>query len=152
MINKDLGKYLAQKNGNEILVWSWNNPTPPHIHHPETDPQRSLCTRSPSFYSGIVLPVHMDMHPLQMSFTSYPCARCIVALELIPRSLATPASLRHMPLLPPLLTYVCPPFPPPTLLTSLSTSVDSPSLVLPILLHFLEPIPSPASLNLRPIP
>ena len=26
MINKDVRKKLARKNGNEILIWSWNNP------------------------------------------------------------------------------------------------------------------------------
>ena len=26
MINKDVRKYLARKNGNEILIWSRNNP------------------------------------------------------------------------------------------------------------------------------
>ena len=25
MINKDLRKSLARKNGNDILIWSWNN-------------------------------------------------------------------------------------------------------------------------------
>ena len=24
MINKDVQKYLARKNGNEILIWNWN--------------------------------------------------------------------------------------------------------------------------------
>ena len=26
MINKDVLKSLARKNGNEIIIWSWNNP------------------------------------------------------------------------------------------------------------------------------
>ena len=26
MINKDLRKSLARKNGNEIIIWGWNNP------------------------------------------------------------------------------------------------------------------------------
>ena len=26
IINKDVSKYLARKNGNEILIWRWNNP------------------------------------------------------------------------------------------------------------------------------
>ena len=26
MINKDVRKFLAHKNGNEILIWSWNKP------------------------------------------------------------------------------------------------------------------------------
>ena len=26
MINRNLRKSLAHKNGNEILIWSWNNP------------------------------------------------------------------------------------------------------------------------------
>ena len=26
MINKDVRKSLARKNGNEILIWIWNNP------------------------------------------------------------------------------------------------------------------------------
>ena len=26
MINKDVRKYLACKNGNAILIWRWNNP------------------------------------------------------------------------------------------------------------------------------
>ena len=26
MINKYVGKSLARKNVNEILIWSWNNP------------------------------------------------------------------------------------------------------------------------------
>ena len=26
MIDKDVGKSLARKNGNEILIWIWNNP------------------------------------------------------------------------------------------------------------------------------
>ena len=26
MINKNLRKYLASRNGNEIIIWSWNNP------------------------------------------------------------------------------------------------------------------------------
>ena len=26
IINKDAHKYLARKNGNEILIWTWNKP------------------------------------------------------------------------------------------------------------------------------
>ena len=26
MINKNLHKYLSRKNGNEIFIWTWNNP------------------------------------------------------------------------------------------------------------------------------
>ena len=26
MINKDVCKYLARKDGNESLIWSWSNP------------------------------------------------------------------------------------------------------------------------------
>ena len=31
MINKDLRKSLALKNGNEIIIWIWNNPEKPMV-------------------------------------------------------------------------------------------------------------------------
>ena len=31
MINKDVQKYLARKNGDKILIWSWNNPVAEHL-------------------------------------------------------------------------------------------------------------------------
>ena len=31
MINKDVHKPLARKNGNEILIWIWNNSVPLHV-------------------------------------------------------------------------------------------------------------------------
>ena len=34
MINKDVRKYLARKNGNEILIWSWNKPPDLPMHCP----------------------------------------------------------------------------------------------------------------------
>ena len=33
MINKKLRKYLARKNGNGILIWSWNNPSGMALAH-----------------------------------------------------------------------------------------------------------------------
>ena len=61
-------------------------------------------------FSGLGLPVHLDRRPFLSDSTAHPCALYLVALDLIPWSLSTPAYPRRVTLLPHLPLSVSPPF------------------------------------------
>ena len=81
----------------------------PRIRHPETEPHRSLWNRFPSFFYGIGSLVHLDRRQFPPASTACTYACCLVALEILPRSLLTLGDPRRMPLLTSLLPSVCPP-------------------------------------------
>ena len=80
----------------------------------------------PPFSSCLQAPVHMDKHPLPPASTACPCARCLAALDLLPRSLSAPADPRRKPVSASPPRLFAPLSLPSTSIASLTTPVGAP--------------------------
>ena len=94
----------------------------------------------------------MYKHPLPLASTAHPCAFCLTALDLLPRSLLAPSALQCKPVFLPLTLSGCPPFDTLDVVSVPANSCGFSLLGSVLPLPFLEPLLPPSNLDLRPVP
>ena len=57
MINKHIRKSLAGRNGNEILIWIWNNPTGKHVSDSIQEQILSIQVHKNEYYDNHCVPL-----------------------------------------------------------------------------------------------
>ena len=95
----------------------------------------------------------MYKHPLPLASTAHPCAFCLTALDLLPRSLLAPSALQCKPVFLPLTLSGCPPFDTLDVVSVPANSCGFSLLGSVLPLPFLEPLlppfqPRPAARSL----